>query len=38
VVGRGAAGQRIVGGFGLSSNRSLDDVAAALAEPGTVAG
>lgn len=37
-VGRGARGQRIVGGFGLSSNRNLDDVAAALAEPGTVEG
>ncbi|KQV92525.1 two-component regulator propeller domain-containing protein [Pelomonas sp. Root1237] len=36
--GRGATGQRVVGGFGLSSNRSLDDVAAALAEPGTVEG
>ena len=32
--GRGAIGQRVVGGFGLSSNRGLDDVAAALAEPG----
>ena len=36
--GRGATGQRVVGGFGLSSNRSLDDVAAALAEPGAVTG
>ncbi len=35
-AGRAAAGQRVVGGFGLSSNRNLDDVAAALAEPGTV--
>jgi diguanylate cyclase (GGDEF)-like protein len=34
--GRAAGGQRVVGGFGLSSNRSLDDVAAALAEPGAV--
>lgn len=34
--GRAAIGQRVVGGFGLSSNRSLDDVAAALAEPGTI--
>ena len=37
--GRGAIGQRVVGGFGLGSNRSLDDVAAAIAspaEPGTV--
>ncbi|HEY8876185.1 MAG TPA: two-component regulator propeller domain-containing protein, partial [Roseateles sp.] len=32
-TGRGAVGQRVVGGFGLSSNRSLDEVAAALAEP-----
>jgi len=37
-TGRGAAGQRVVGGFGLSSNRELDAVAAALAEPGTVPG
>jgi diguanylate cyclase (GGDEF)-like protein len=37
-AGRGATGQRVVGGFGLSSNRNLDDVAAALAEPGTVDG
>jgi predicted signal transduction protein with EAL and GGDEF domain len=36
--GRGATGQRVVGGFGLSSNRDLDEVAAALAEPGTVTG
>ncbi len=38
-AGRGALGQRLVGGFGLSSNRPLDDVAAALetpAEPGAV--
>ncbi|MGM9480092.1 ligand-binding sensor domain-containing protein [Roseateles sp. NT4] len=35
-LGRAAGGQRVVGGFGLSSNRNLDDVAAALAEPGTV--
>ena len=32
-VGRGAIGQRVVGGFGLSSNRALDDVAAAIAAP-----
>jgi diguanylate cyclase (GGDEF)-like protein len=31
--GRAARGQRVVGGFGLSSNCSLDDVAAALASP-----
>jgi diguanylate cyclase (GGDEF)-like protein len=31
--GRGAIGQRVVGGFGLSSNRALDDVAAAIASP-----
>lgn len=37
-TGKGATGQRVVGGFGLSSNRDLDEVAAALAEPGTVAG
>lgn len=34
--GRAAIGQRVVGGFGLSSNRNLDEVAAALAEPGTI--
>ena len=37
--GRGAIGACEIGGFGLSSNRSLDDVAAALAvpaEPGAV--
>ncbi|MBI3346470.1 MAG: diguanylate cyclase [Burkholderiales bacterium] len=40
-TGRGAIGQRIVGEFGLSSNRALDDVAAAIgspAEPDTVVG
>jgi len=40
-AGRGASGQRVAGGFGLSSNRSLDDVTAAMLapqEPGTVAG
>ncbi len=31
--GRGAIGAREIGGFGLSSNRSLDEVAAALAAP-----
>ncbi len=38
--GRGAIGERVVGGFGLSSNRSLDDVAAAIApaEPGAMVG
>ncbi len=38
-AGRGAIGQRVVGGFGLSSNRSLDDVMSAIssqAEPGAV--
>ena len=37
--GRGAMGQRVVGGFGLSSNRSLDEVqavVAASAAPNTV--
>jgi diguanylate cyclase (GGDEF)-like protein len=40
-TGRGAIGARVVGGFGLSSNRELDDVAAAIAspaEPGAVLG
>jgi diguanylate cyclase (GGDEF)-like protein len=39
--GRAAIGERIVGGFGLSSNRALDDVAAAItspAEPGALVG
>jgi diguanylate cyclase (GGDEF)-like protein len=39
--GRGAIGERVVGGFGLSSNRALDDVAAAIAapaEPGAFVG
>jgi diguanylate cyclase (GGDEF)-like protein len=31
--GRGAIGRRLVGGFGVSSNRPLDDVVAALASP-----
>ncbi|MCE4539907.1 diguanylate cyclase [Pelomonas sp. P7] len=31
--GRGAIGQRVAGGFGLSSNRDLDEVAAAIASP-----
>ncbi len=37
--GRGSGGKRLVGGFGLSSNRSLDEVAAAIdssAEPDAV--
>jgi GGDEF domain-containing protein len=37
--GRGDLGQRVVGGFGLSSNRSLDEVqavVAASAAPNTV--
>jgi len=40
-TGRGAIGQRLVGGFGLSSNRSLDEVEAAIsasAEPDAVVG
>ncbi|MFN3302248.1 MAG: two-component regulator propeller domain-containing protein [Roseateles sp.] len=38
--GRGAIGQRVVAGLGLSSNRPLDEVQAALAaaEPGVVLG
>ncbi|MFG6487900.1 two-component regulator propeller domain-containing protein [Roseateles sp. BYS78W] len=39
--GRGAIGARVVGGFGLSSNRELDEVEAAMgspAEPGAVVG
>ncbi|MFG6456024.1 two-component regulator propeller domain-containing protein [Roseateles sp. BYS96W] len=39
--GRGAIGARDIGGFGLSSNRSLDEVEAALAtqaEPGAMIG
>ena len=40
-AGRGALGQRVVGDVGLSSNRSLDDVAAAIsssAKPDAVVG
>ena len=36
--GSGAIGQRVVGGFGLSSNRPLDDVAGALSGGGAVVG
>ncbi|MCY4744704.1 diguanylate cyclase [Pelomonas sp. UHG3] len=32
-AGRGALGERVVGGLGLSSNRPLDEVAAVLASP-----